>query len=152
HAGLAHGRHVGLDLHSRVDALQATHDDDIARFEPLPDDAQSAFDDPAGLDRTILELVLRPQDEHVALTLVGTDGPILDDDRVVVAAAQQLDPRKHAGSELALLVLEHRACTDRAGTHVELIVHEVHVALVRETLLVRQSDAYRVAKVTGAGP
>ena len=53
----------------------------------------------AELDRAIFELVVGAEHEHEALALIRSDGAILDQNGLVLAAAEQLDARKQARHE-----------------------------------------------------
>ena len=51
-----------------------------------------------------------------------------------------------------VLVLQHRAGADGAGLRIQLVVHEVHRALVREALLVGQPDLHGIGRVARTRP
>ena len=88
-----------------------------------------------------------PSTEHVFLVLIGIDRAIVDQDRRVLAARQQLHPGEQARRELPVLVGEYCACADRTGLRIELVVEEVDGARVRETFLVGEADTHWIRRV-----
>src|SRR5450432_361453 len=68
--------------HYGVHALRAVHDDDITALETLAHHSE-AVDDAPQFDLAIFDLVVRPEQQHVFLTLVGVDGAIIDQNRRV---------------------------------------------------------------------
>src|SRR5262245_22306038 len=143
------GHLFGRDLRSRPHPLQSIDDDDVAGFEAFANDAQTLLGTPE-LNRTVLNLVARTEHENIVLRLIGADRPFLDQYGLVLAAAEQLHARKQTGCEHPLLVVEHSACADRAGARVDLVVHEIHVAFVRKSILVRKPDVHGIRDVAGA--
>src|SRR5262249_21276907 len=87
---------------------------------------------------------------HVVLGLICADRALLDQERVVLGAAEELYAREQPRGEQPVLVVEHGAAADRAGADVELVVDEIHVTLVRETDFVREAHAYRIRDVARA--
>ena len=127
-SSLQSGRHDDAGMH----ALRAVHDDHVTRLEALAHDAQ-AFDHATQLHPPVFDLVARAEQEHVFLALIGVYRAIVDQHRGVFAAAQQLHPREQTGNVESVLVRQHGAGADRAGLRIDLVVHEVHLALVRES-------------------
>ena len=84
----------------------------------------------------VLDLVVRADAQHELHALVGADGAVVDQQRVVLAAADELHAREHAGGETAVGVLEQAARVNGARVRVELVVEEHHVAFVRVALLI----------------
>ena len=67
------------------------------------------------LHRAVLDLVVGADHQHVAHALIGADGAVVDQHRLVLAAAEELHAGEQARREAAVLVLEHCAGADRAG-------------------------------------
>src|SRR5271169_886164 len=142
----AHGhalrRHGNPGMHS----LRAVHDDHITGFQSVAHDAQ-AVDHTAQSDLAIFDFVVRAEQQHIFLILVGVHGAIFDQDCRILAARQELHARKQAGRELPILVMQDRACADRAGLRIELIVDEIHGSGMRKSLLVGKADLNGIAGV-----
>src|SRR5262249_16891809 len=137
-------------LHAGPHTLQSPDDHDVTGLQALANDAQSVERAPE-LHPSVFQFVSVAKDEHVVLRLIGGDGALFNQERIVFAAAWQLYARKQPGREYAVLVCEQGAPADGAGAYVELVVDEVHVAFVREAFLVREAHAHRIRDVTRAG-
>ena len=87
--------HLRRDLHARAHALQSADHDDVARLQTLAHDAQSVDAAPE-LDGPVFELVVGAEHEHELLALIGADRAILDQDGIVLAAAEQLHAREQS--------------------------------------------------------
>ena len=81
------------DVDAGAHALEPVHDDDVAGRKPLLDDAQ-AVDEPACFDGPVLNDALPVDDEHEALTEIGTDRTIVDERRAVAVRAHELHARE----------------------------------------------------------
>ena len=120
--------------------------------EPCRDHAQAVD------DRTQRH-VLRPRDvlavdhEHELAHLLGADGDVRHQQRLVGGRDRHLDAREHAGRERAVGIGELGAAADGAGRAVDGVVDEVHLALVRELGLVDQLEPDRhVDAAVGGSP
>src|ERR1700727_510529 len=78
------GRRVGPHVYalrrnrnSRLHALRAVHDDHIAGLEALAHDAH-AVNHATELHLAVLDLVIRAEQQHVFLALIGIDGTIIN--------------------------------------------------------------------------
>ncbi len=91
----AHRNLLRGDGDARTHALQAVHDDQLARLQAVTHDAQAIVDDGAELHRAVLDLVVRADGEHVAHVLVRADRAVVDQHRLVLGAAFEL----HAGEQ-----------------------------------------------------
>jgi hypothetical protein len=96
----------------------------------------------AELDLAELRLAVGADDVDELLRLVGADRAVGDEHGLVGRRVFHAQPRRQAGSELALGVVEAGAQADRAGLRVEAVVDEVEPALVREALLVGEGHAH----------
>src|SRR5258708_29033527 len=101
----AHGHRLRRHGEARMRTLGAVHHDDVSRLQALANDAQPV-DHAAELDAAILHLVIRPQQEDVLLVLVGVDGTIVDQNRRILAAPEQLHPREHPWRIQRILIIE----------------------------------------------
>ena len=97
-----------------------------------------------------VDLVLRVDDVHELLALIGADRAVIDQHGAIRVVAEQLDAREQAGREVAVLVVEGGARADRAGARIDLVVDEHHRAAMRIVVLVRQAHQHRVRGIARA--
>src|ERR1700692_2409267 len=131
---------------SRMHSLRAVHHDHLSRLQSFAHDTQTV-DDAAKLHLTIFDHVVGTQHENVFLALIGVDGSIVDQDRRVFAAAEQLDPGEQPRRVLAILVLQNRAGAYRTGLRIQLVVDEIDGARVRKAFLVGQSNLNGIGRI-----
>ncbi len=147
------GGKIGMPLASTFSTCGATGTPGITRCSPSTTTSSPALtlagDHPHAVDqRPRLDLAeLRragagADDEDELLGLVGADRPVGHEHGVVGARAFHAQPRREAGREAALGVVEGGAHPDRAGLRVEPVVDEVDLAGVREALLVGQAHRH----------
>ena len=122
-------------------ALQAVDDDVLARLDAV-DDAHGA-DQRAGLDFARLDQLVGADHQHDLAGLVGGDGAVRHHGRLVRLAGADLDARRQARREAAVLVVEDGAQLHAAGGRVEAVVDEIDLAGVRKALLVEQAHLHR---------
>src|SRR5580658_4077037 len=130
----AHGHPLRRHGEAGVHALRTVHDDDIARLQALAHDAQTV-DHSSELDLAIFDFVIGSEQEHIFLALIGVHGAIVDQDRVVIVAPDELYAGEEPGGEQAVLVHEHGTRPDGAGLRIELVVDKIHRSRVRKSLL-----------------
>src|SRR5690606_20229704 len=133
---VAHGDGLGRHRHARHEhLLHAVHDHLVLRVEARLHHAQ-AVDHPAQLHVLAHCGVVRPEHVDVLAVLVGEHGLVVDQLGLELAAALHLHAGEQAGGEHAVGVGQHRAGADGAGGRIDLVVDEVHRALVRKALFV----------------
>ena len=129
-------------LLARPRAHQAVDDDAVVGGEPVLDHAQPAVD-LAERDVFLPHHVAVVDDEDEFAHLLGADRGVGNQQRRIGRRAGHADAAEHAGREHAVGVGEHGAAADRARGAVDDVVDEVHLALVREILLVDQLERDR---------
>src|SRR5262249_19100156 len=80
----------------------------------------------------VLHFILRVEDENVLAALVAQKGLVGNEDGRVGGADPQPDAHEQAGLERSRGVGKDTAQADGAGVGVNLVVHEIHRARVRE--------------------
>src|SRR5690348_9011625 len=101
-APLAHGYTLRLHLGTGAHPLQAVHHDGLAGREARLHHPQ-AVDHWSQLHRPVLDLVVLADDENVAHRLIGPDGAVVHQHRVVLRAAEQADAGEQPRRELPLV-------------------------------------------------
>src|SRR5579863_257445 len=101
---LAHRDALRLYLRAGTHALQAVHDDGLARGESRLQDTQPV-DDGTELHRPILDLVALVHHQYVTHGLVRTDGAVVHQHCIVLSTAEELDAGEETGRELPLVIL-----------------------------------------------
>ncbi len=89
------------DRDAGLHVLEAVDHDDVARGEPARDDAKPV-DARAELDRPVLERVVRFEREHELLAEIGADRALVDENRVALLRADELDACEQARREAAV--------------------------------------------------
>src|SRR5262249_58092881 len=126
---------LGLDDDVGPRPLDALHDDAVVGRETLAYDPQAVVHRTAG-DLPVADLVVAVHHPDELLGLVALHGIVGNEQRLVSPAADEPESHEQSGREQAVGVGNDGALLDRPGAAVDLVVHEVHVALVREALLV----------------
>src|ERR1051326_971957 len=115
--GTARGRRRGLLLGRHLDAGPHAHepvdDDVVVLLEPVLDHAQAAQRG-AERDVALARHVLAADHHRVLARLLGRDGRVRHEQRLVRRGARHLDPPEHAGREQAVRIGENGTATDRA--------------------------------------
>ena len=126
-------------------------DDDVLRAQTACDHPQPV-DEPADSHRTIIEL----RRSHRASERSVDSGRCRSrDPRRELASCSTLPSNctraNRPGVKRPSLVLEHCARANRPGAHVDLVVDEIHVALVREAGLVGEAHAHGFLRLARLG-
>src|SRR5262245_25052926 len=134
------------DPGTRPDALHAVDHDAVVALHSGADDAEASLEI-ARLDDTLLGDVVVAQDPHESARLVAQDRAVGHEQGFEFARADELHASKLAGGEESTGVRDECATAYRARRRVELVVHEVHLADVRERGLVEQPDAHGIRHI-----
>ena len=127
------------DLLPGARAHQAVDDDAVVGREAVLDDAQAVVD-LAQRHVFLPHDVVVIDDEDVFARLLGADGVVRHQQRLVGRRARHADAGEHAGREQSVAVVEYGAAADRAGGAVDDVVDEIHLAGVHEVVLVDQLE------------
>src|SRR5690349_4713263 len=109
-----HRRYLGLEQRTGPHALQAVDDDAITGLQALGDDAQSV-DGAAERDRPVHRAAVVADRHHELLVLIGADRALVDHHQRLLLRLAHAHAGELPGDETPVVVLEHRADTDRAA-------------------------------------
>ena len=134
--------HLGAD----PGALQAVDDHAVFRLQAFADHAQALVERPEH-DRPRLHGVVVLDHEHDLARLIGGDGGIRQQQRLIGRAADQPDAAELSRQDRKVLVRDHRAAAQRAGGDVQPVVEEVHRAFMRGLGFAGQRHLHRIGRV-----
>ena len=89
--------------------------------------------------------IVGAEQQHIFLALVGVDGAVVDHDRGIFVAAQQLHAGEQAGRELPVLVCSTARARIVPVCGLSWLSTKSTVPCVRKALLVGQPDVHRLA-------
>src|SRR5512135_606078 len=144
-------RHVHefrLDRDARPHLLQPVDDHLLARLQAVGDLAQTVMkcSQPDGAGDHLVLLVDNVED---LLALIGVEGALADQQRLVGPANGTPDAGEQPGDEDLLLVGERAAKSHGADPRVHLVVHEVNRPLMRVTVFIGQPQPHRDPALAG---
>src|SRR5882724_6758078 len=141
---------LGIDLGAWPHPLHAVDDHPILRLESVANHAQTVAHR-SQLHLAVFHGVLVIDHEGEALRLIGAEGLVREQQRLVLATPRDTDARKEAGGQHELRVGEYGPSHHRAGVRIEPIINEIDIALVRKSRFIRQRQIGGIAYVAGAG-
>src|SRR5712671_1686950 len=121
---------------------EAVDNDVVVRRQTLRDDAQ-AINERSERDVFRPGDVLTVDHQHELPHLLGPNGGVGHEQLISGRCGRHLNPRKHAGRQLATRIGEHGAGADGAGRAVDCVIDEIQLALVDKRRLVEQLELDR---------
>ena len=140
-----------IDLGADAGALQAVDDHAVLRLEALADHAQ-ALVQRTEHHRPRLDRVVFLDHEHDLARLVGGNGGVRQQQRLIGRAADQADAAELAGQDRQVLVRDDGAAAQGGGGDIHPVVEEIHLAVMRRLGLARQRHLHRIGRIARTRP